>query len=1413
MDLPSGPAAASIASTTTLTLAEYKKKQQAATATATATATASKSTTLSSGGGIFSVVSSKKKEELTGGDKQGQNATEFWTDIYKFTMRPTDKAHLWFNHSISKESMVKLLQEQGTIKFNPIQYYRNTVESQEQVGKTLMDAIMVKVVLHCIKFLGPLNIHELTPAHLTTLGDQVSELIETSALSETTKLELITSVQRDLKNYKKPEVGAKYGFKYKHHLKCLESAMAWLEDDEDLMDKYVKQFFAAGKTLAMLLEAGAGAGAGAGAKDIFSNFAALEKVLKKECKFMASLPYDAKYFVRWVQYVLVGRLLEVEQEALLEKDKRAAAKCQALVDTYAELQEQMDYLLRAKLYPVLNVAHTQKVGALEVSLKLFSYASAKDRIIGELQQSNWERDSKHDAQLIERVKRHNYDEPAVLELANMIHSVILEANKVPLMVRILEYFTQSITARHAVVAPQTLSVFIELYTYILHYFAQNDTEYNKLSGEEKKKYVAAMARTDDFFARNNLDIFQYQMVHLYEHLSPLSHFDEKRPKLDQWQKNVFEMMDRRQNIIVIAPTSSGKTALSTYASLVFSRVLFVVPSAELARQVCGMIRNLVLEHKLKKHISLMTEKDVYHDHEGGASFDILVGTPAALEKYFVGRNLDTNMFDYIVFDEIHQLNQAVVGAELERWIKWLTHNTTSHFLALSACVGNAEELHAWWRQFVSDIALVCCNRRFLQQQKYLWKPQEQALAKIHPLAVISLDFLQNDGFIRTDDGTVCSDMAFTPDELYDLYSKLKDHPLFDKGLHPVEYFQSIRLTLENCKEWEWRIKAMLQMLARADAPFVAAQVLSKYLVSVDEEAIGGNNSSGSVETLYKLLKELQGKNLLPAILFRLDPNACQQIFTELVMYLKDEEARVFPYYYQDLEFCQQAYDQMSVREKELDKITLPEDLNVSAQVYIEERKTNLRASEFGQFQKNYTERMQARIHYAKSKYTEFKDNTVVPQDQVRAYLSRYRRQIRYYEKEIQRALKMEELTAVNIYQPHPDFTFLDEYISSDHIIEYRQQLMDYMKEEKKIQQTLEKQGSVAIKDKDKDEITAKEKSEFRTETYVSYDHPFIIGMERGVILYLNRLPTPFQRVAQSLIATTLVKLAPVTFSDHSLALGINYPIRSVVLTGGHIDPIMAHQMIGRAGRRGIDPKGTTIYYDVDWQSIIKEKYLAVRGSESLDGAIWSMPFLWTEIQNKFDLVTRFHLKDYTTGTTGVQAKYTSFMDDIHTIHETFQREFNVELLEDASKATLCLLNDAYNHKDTLGFQAVFLPYLLEEMSRWKFTCHKLDSTDKWNMIQVLTAFLNGQWDHTAFSGSFRAKIQRWPTTIVATYTKTHDYNAVRLEEALGEQHITYLYALGQLLSTLYSVCKDRRLNTAMSSVFLDIKLRLKKYTF
>ena len=1411
-----------------VTLTEYKEaKAKAKTLPVVAVA---------SGGGGFTKFITKDKETTTTTTAATNGVTEFWSDIYKFT---TQKTHLLWNHCISNDSMVKLLQEQGTIKFNPIEYYRNTMESHEQVVKTQSDAVNIKILLHCIKAVSNLDTHALTLPFLTALGEEAGNIIETTCtLSETKKIQMMDAVKAELCEYhttKKTDLAFKYGFKYKQHVKFLETSLSVIEEEEESdedededeaaaaaaqsaknkkIDPYVRQWVSV-KAKAAILESG-----GNHIDTCFNakETAAIEKTLKKDCKMLSALPYDAKYFVRWFQYKMAHRV--VEQSQSQQPQKRLAA----LQETLAQKVEQLEYLLRAKLYPLLNQSHAEKARALEVGFKLFEYASAKDKIVGELQLANFARDNQHDQHLLERVARHNFDEPVVQELATLIHSVILEGNKVPLMVRVLELFTRNLANKSkdkAKIPLTVLNAYIEMYTYILAYLAQNDAEYNKIAADQKKKYIAAMTLADAFFLEHQIDTYEHQMVHLYEHLAPLSHFDEKKPKLDQWQKDVFEMMDRRQNIIVIAPTSSGKTALSTYASLVFNHVLFVVPSAELARQVCGMIRNLVLDNKIKKHISLVTGKDVYHDNE--ASFDILVGTPDALEQYFVTRNIQTDLFDYIVFDEIHQLNQEVVGAELERWIKWLTHNTRSHFLALSACVGNAEQLHAWWRQFVPDgkVELVCCHRRFLQQQKYLWQGH---LTKIHPLAVISLDFLQKKGFAH-DDGTVQSDMAFTPDELYDLYAKVRAHPLFDKMLHPAEYFTSIRLTLEDCKQWEWDMKRMLQALAHHDPAFVTQLLAEYHIVEVEVEAEAEapvQVASSNAEQLYKLLKELQGKNLLPTILFRLDPNVCQQKFTELIHYLKEEEARVYPFYYDDLQFCNEAYETSLAKEKELHKIPIPDNLDVSAQVYIEQRKQSLKNSEFALFQKNYTSRLEARIYYAKGKFTEFKHNTALAPDIVRNHLTCFKRQIRYYEKEIQRAGKMQELVPVNIYKPHPDFTFLDEYITSEHIVEYRRQLMDYIKEEKKSQEKQQQQQQqqhnkkdtvTTVEDQDKDKEKEKKKAAFRTETYVSYDHIFVMGMERGVILYLNRLPTPFQRVGQSLIAATHMKLAPVTFSDQSLALGINYPIRSVILTGGHIDPIIAHQMIGRAGRRGVDPKGYTIYYDVSWRSMMQEQYLAVRGSQSLDGAIWTIPYLWEHIRDKFDLVTRFHLKDYTSQSDTVQTLYTTFLEDMQTIHDTFQREFNNELLDHAAIATHCMLQDVYRHKH-FGFQAVFIPYLLEEMSRWKPTCHKLDSSDKWVMVQVLTAFLNGEWDHASFSDNFRHKISRWPATIVRTYSKDHHYTAIRLENHDEHTHLhEYWHSLSQLLSALYSVCKDRRLNTALGNLFLDVKTRLKKYTF
>jgi hypothetical protein len=104
-----------------------------------------------------------------------------------------------------------------------------------------------------------------------------------------------------------------------------------------------------------------------------------------------------------------------------------------------------------------------------------------------------------------------------------------------------------------------LKVYIETYTYIINYLEDKDVakEFNKLDDELQEQYEQVLEKVQRYFKKTGLDLYEYQMTHLYEYLSPLSHFEEKRPKLDQWQKDVFEMMDNRKNVIVIAFSDSS----------------------------------------------------------------------------------------------------------------------------------------------------------------------------------------------------------------------------------------------------------------------------------------------------------------------------------------------------------------------------------------------------------------------------------------------------------------------------------------------------------------------------------------------------------------------------------------------------------------------------------------------------------------------------------------------------------------------------------------------------------------------------------------------------------------------------------------------------------------------------------------
>ena len=88
------------------------------------------------------------------------------------------------------------------------------------------------------------------------------------------------------------------------------------------------------------------------------------------------------------------------------------------------------------------------------------------------------------------------------------------------------------------------------------------------------------------------------------------------------------------------------------------------------------------------------------------------------------------------------------------------------------------------------------------------------------------------------------------------------------------------------------------------------------------------------------------------------------------------------------------------------------------------------------------------------------------------------------------------------------------------------------------------------------------------------EHALMRGLRRGIGLYINEVSSPsYRREVQRLASKG--KLA-VVVSDDSLAFGVNMPFRTCVFAGemgGELTPLMAQQMSGRAGRRGLDTQG------------------------------------------------------------------------------------------------------------------------------------------------------------------------------------------------------------------------------------------------
>lgn len=120
-------------------------------------------------------------------------------------------------------------------------------------------------------------------------------------------------------------------------------------------------------------------------------------------------------------------------------------------------------------------------------------------------------------------------------------------------------------------------------------------------------------------------------------------------------------------------------------------------------------------------------------------------------------------------------------------------------------------------------------------------------------------------------------------------------------------------------------------------------------------------------------------------------------------------------------------------------------------------------------------------------------------------------------------------------------------------------------------------------------------------------HYLIRLLWRGIGVYTNGLPDNYLRLIQKLASKK--KLALV-ISDISLVFGISMPFRSSIIYKtkdiiDNLDPMIYHQMAGRAGRRGLDKEGNVIFVGYSWERIKELSVSAIPNIEGINKIIWS----------------------------------------------------------------------------------------------------------------------------------------------------------------------------------------------------------------
>lgn len=329
---------------------------------------------------------------------------------------------------------------------------------------------------------------------------------------------------------------------------------------------------------------------------------------------------------------------------------------------------------------------------------------------------------------------------------------------------------------------------------------------------------------------------------------------------DAWQRSVLDEIDARRSLLVIAPTSAGKTFISFYA---MKRILessdedilvYVAPTKALVNQIAAEVQaRFSKSYKYAGNsVWAIHTRDYRINNPTGCQ--ILVTVPHILQIMLLApsnANSWSKRVKWIIFDEVHCIGQAEDGLIWEQ----LLLMAPCPIIALSATIGNPEQFSAWLtstqRAMGNDLKMVQHPHRYSDLRKFVYTSSPlgknvaseklsgtdpptsefQGLAEHRAFAHLGLDacdsfaFLHPVGSLVNKSRGIPSDLSLEARDCYTLWQSMSknqnaDYPV-DKALDPESVLPKIIKKVDIIR-WEKSLKAILsEWMADDDSPFEA----------------------------------------------------------------------------------------------------------------------------------------------------------------------------------------------------------------------------------------------------------------------------------------------------------------------------------------------------------------------------------------------------------------------------------------------------------------------------------------------------------------------------------------------------------------------------------------------------------------